>query len=98
MSTNTLYKVVDILLSTRRERLGRFASKGTTTAVTLDAENPWPFSSFMVTTAGNVTIEDGEGNQMTFPACQIGRQYWAVGVKVLTAGTTATGIFVYGGV
>ena len=98
MSLNTLYKVVDILLSTRRERLGRFASKGFTSAVTLDVENPWAFSSFMVSTAGDVVVQDGEGNLMKLPACQVGRQYWAVGVKILSSGTTATGIFVFGGV
>lgn len=98
MPINTQYPIIDILGSTRAERLGRFASKGLSSPITPDTENPWIFSSFMVTVAGNVVVEDRAYNTMLFPACQPGRQYWAIGIKIVASGTTATGIYVYGGV
>ena len=78
--------------------IGTFASIGFLTAVTPDVENPWIFSSFMIRVGGDVVIRDRAGNSFLMPACIPGVQYYALGIMIVGAGTTATGIFVYGGV
>lgn len=101
MTLNTLSPIINISPTTRTGGsggLGRFASKGFVVAVTPDIENPWIFSSFMVRTAGDVVVADRNNNNFLMPACQPGVQYFAVGIKIIASGTTATGIFVYGGV
>jgi hypothetical protein len=101
MSINGSYPVARIQPSNRRGGsggIGRFASHGLTVAVTIGSELPFIFSSFMVRVGGDVAILDTGDNSYILPGCLPGIQYWAVGKMILTAGTTATGIFVFGGV
>lgn len=98
---NTRTPIVNIQPTTRTGGsggIGQFASIGFLTAVTFDVENPWIFSSFMVRTAGDVVIRDRAGNTFLMPGCLPGTQYYAVGIMIVAAGTTATGVFVFGGV
>lgn len=101
MSINASYPVTRIQPSNRRGGsggIGRFASQGMITPVVLDVEVPYIFSSFMVSTAGDVVIQDTGDEFYKMVSCQPGTQYWAVGKKIISAGTTATNIYVYGGV
>lgn len=101
MTLNTLSPITNISPTTRTGGsggIGRFASIGFITAVTPGVENPWIFSSFMVRTAGDVVIADRNNNSFLMPDCQPGVQYFAVGIMIVASGTTATGIFVFGGV
>jgi len=100
MSINGSYPVTRIQPSNRRGGsggIGRFASHGLTAAVTPGVEVPFIFSSFMIRVGGDVTIVDTGDQLFTMPACIPGIQYWAVG-KTIDVSTTATGIFVFGGV
>ena len=51
-----------------------------------------PYVGFMVGTAGNVEIEDSEGNDFVLPGCQVGVQYFAPAARIKATNTTATGI------
>lgn len=91
--------IIDAVGSARRKTagFGRFASKGYLTAITPGVENPWIFTGFMVRVAGDVVIVGTDAEEFLMPACQPGVQYFAPGVMISVTGTTATGIFVYGG-
>lgn len=101
MPINESYNVAKIQPSNRRGGsggIGRFASHGLDTAITVDVEVPFIFSSFMVRVAGDVMIMDTGDQTFTMPGCLPGIQYWAVGKMFVASGTTATGIYVFGGV
>jgi len=100
MSINGSYPVTRIQPSNRRGGsggIGRFMSHGLTAAATLDVEIPFIFSSFKVRTAGDVMVVDTGDQPFLVIDCVPGETIWAVGKMFLSAGTTATGIFPYGG-
>ena len=82
----------------RSEQLGRFPTYGNNSPIVLDALQGFIFKYFMVTVGGNVEVEDMTGGSFTYPACQPGTQYMTLGQRILSLRTTATGIYVHGGV
>lgn len=78
----------------RDEQLGRFTRRGG--VVVLDAFQTFPyFKKIMVRVAGDVAYENQFGESVILPLCQPGFVYWEVGRRILSVGTTATGIYVY---
>lgn len=98
MPINLPLEVVDILISARGDDIGRYPTKGVMTPVTLDVENPWFFKKFMVRVAGDVVVVGKDNNPFTYPACQPGIPYQTFAKMIQSAGTTATGIYIFGGV
>lgn len=90
--------IIDAEPNARRDRYGLFMSKGYTSPISADTENPWVFTHIMVTTVGDVVVIGTDQNEFKLPKCQIGIVYRAVGIAIASSGTTATGIYVYGGV
>lgn len=81
----------------RDEQIGPWIRKGLKiTPAFLDVELPWFFKFIWATIPGDVTYENQEGELVvveSFPA----RFLWpGIGRKILSAGTTAGGITVYG--
>jgi hypothetical protein len=93
-----IVKVVDISPTTRSEYIGRISVNGVTSPVTFDVEVGFVFKKFMVSTAGNVNVIGVDGLPAIFPACQPGTEYFHFGLMISSTGTTATGIYVMGGV
>lgn len=48
------------------------------------------FNYLYIGGAGNVAIQDVDGNTVTFSACPAGSYVWARGIKVMSTNTTAT--------
>lgn len=66
--------------------------------ITLDVPVGEPIKFIRVRTAGDVVMSDAFGNTITIPDVQPGRFDLATwGDRILSAGTTATGIYWYGG-
>lgn len=64
-------------------------------AAVLDARIARPTRGFQVAVAGDVALEYEDGTSVVWPACAAGMTHAHFGfVKVLTTGTTATGIIV----
>lgn len=80
--------------NSRDEQLGRFTRRGE--LVVPDSFQTFPyFKKIMVTVAGNVAYENQFGESVIIPLCQPGTEYYHVGRRILSTGTTATGIHVY---
>ena len=61
-------------------------------AVTLDADLPTPARVIMVATDGNVAVNFVDGSTGVLPALKAGIMYTVAIERVLTTGTTATGV------
>ena len=82
--------------ASRDEQIGIWIRKGLeVTAPMLDTLLPWYFKFIWVTTAGSVSVENQEGDIIPIPALPVGFLFPVIGRKILSAGTTASGIYVY---
>jgi len=81
--------------ATRLENLGRYATIGG--SIVLDQDVGLVFKFVVPTTPGSIVIQGIDGNSITWPSVQEGQRVDVVGTKVLSAGTTATGIHWFSG-
>lgn len=82
--------------ASRDEQIGIWIRDGMEVTVPeFDIELPWHFKFIWVTVAGSVVYENQAGKAITVPNLPTGFLWPGIGRKILTAGTTATGIYVY---
>lgn len=61
------------------------------------SNTPFPFKVLVVSTAGTVTWLNFNKESQTFNCAVPGQPYFIRGVRILSTGTTATGIYIGGG-
>lgn len=81
--------------ASRTEQVGIWIQKGGT--ITLDVDLGFVFKFLRVRTAGDLNVKGIDGNSYLVPDAQPGEFFPTWGTTVLSAGTTATGIFWFGG-
>lgn len=91
-----MYAIQDVNKAARTNEIGIFIKKGG--LLTADVPLTFLFKFIRVRTAGDVTIIDENGNTFLLIDCQPGEYHPIIAKGYASSGTTATGIYYYGGV
>jgi len=83
--------------ASRTEQVGIWLLNGANAPMTLDQDLGFVFKFLRVRTAGDVEVKGIDGNSYIIIDAQPGEYHPGWGTAVLSANTTATGIFWYGG-